>query len=691
MKVNASRKNVEFDTETARKITEKIQQARRAGKRIAFVYDRVSSDQQGDGMSLDYQSDNAAGYARRAGLEVVHYFTVIESASKGGRKIFNYMLDLALGFGVKNVIFKSTDRMSRNYNDLVRIENLMDKSGFQIHFYQSGTILNDKASSSDRFMLGIELAVAKHWSDKISQDVRQANLYKVKNNLAPQANLPCGYIYDKKNRRHLKDPAWQKTIQYIFDEFDTGDYTLGEMAKHLIKKKIPTVKGGKWKDTSVRRILVNPFYTGYFKFKGEIYKGRHEPYISKKRYDARLKTLRERKIQAKRISAKYRYGKFVKCFCGVTMSCTRHRDTKYVFHRSSCRHDGLISHIPEHKVDTLLEEAARRIKTNFSPRAAEFLKAILLRTAEQQACGRGSELAHCDKQLAKLEKRTGKLLELFSDGELNQTALRRKMGELEKQSEHTRETRLALAYDHDALTKNINEIVDKVLTFPDRLLAATPDNRVVIVRELADHVVWDRKTLKVAWKKPYAVFMTPEFQALLGDIEDFASRMRPRFFPSACHFETHSRRKVKKRMRGAENMAGSQNSGGPELPVSNKGGRAADSLSQNSGGPEWPVSNKDGRAAVSLSQKSGGPVLPVSKKGGWAASVSQNSPGSGSSTKAAKIEASGPGSRKNGAAMAGVTSFDKSTADQAFFVVDRFCKKFASASLRRVCQILMWG
>ena len=56
--------------------------------------------------------------------------------------------------------------MSRNYHDLVRIENLMDKSGFQIHFYQSGTNLNDKASSSDRFMLGIELAVAKHGSDK---------------------------------------------------------------------------------------------------------------------------------------------------------------------------------------------------------------------------------------------------------------------------------------------------------------------------------------------------------------------------------------------------------------------------------------------------------------------------------------------------------------------------------------------
>ena len=180
MKVNTPGKKHEFDTEAARQITEKIQQA------------------------------------RRAGLEVVHYFTVIESASKGGRKIFNYMLDMALGFGVKNVIFKSTDRMSRNYNDLVRIENLMDKSGFQIHFYQSGTILNDKASSSDRFMLGIELAVAKHWSDKISQDVRQANKYKVKKGLAPQTLAPYGYFYDKKNRRHLKDPACEKNIQFIF-------------------------------------------------------------------------------------------------------------------------------------------------------------------------------------------------------------------------------------------------------------------------------------------------------------------------------------------------------------------------------------------------------------------------------------------------------------------------------------------
>ena len=106
-----------------------------------------------------------------------------------------------------------------------------------------------------------------------------------------------------------------------------------------------------------------------------------------------------------------------------------------------------------------------------------------------------------------------------------------------KQSEHTRETRLALACDHDALTKNINEIVDKVLTFPDCLLTATPDKRVVIVRELADHVVWERKTLKVAWKKPCAVFMTPEFQTLMSDIEDFASRMRPaRILPSACHW-----------------------------------------------------------------------------------------------------------------------------------------------------------
>ena len=740
MIVNARRKKVEFDEATARQITEKIQQARRAGKRIAFAYDRVSSDHQGDGMSLDYQSDNAAGYARRAKLEVVHYFTVIESASKQGRKIFNYMLDMALGFGVKNVIFKSTDRMSRNYNDLVRIENLMDKSGFQIHFYQSGTILNDKASSSDRFMLGIELAVAKHWSDKIGQDVRQANFYKMKKGLAPQTLTPYGYIYDKKNRRHLKDPQTEKNVRFIFDEYDKGDYTLYELARVLNEKGISSPKGMAWSQSSVHRILTAPFYCGYFLYKGDMYKGNHEGYSTKKRYDARLKALKERTTQANRIKRKYRYGKFVKCSCGKTLSCMGRGKPRYQYLRTQCSHGKTF--LPETTVDKMLDDEVARIQSQFTSCSFEFLKEILKRTAERQSHGRGSELAHSEKLLAKLEKRTSKLLDLFSDGDLNQDSLRRKMSELETQSEHARETRLALSYDYDALIKNIAKTADRVQAFPTRYLAATRKDRTGIAREFIEHVVWDRKTLRLVWKKPYAAFMTPEFQTLLVDIELYASRMRPgkngqpgKTGPTGIRSSRSSESHFFPESGGATLIK--RGAGGAAADRPGEAGAGAGKISRGSGGAKYSGGDAGirpggaGAGAGNKSRGSGGAKnsdgdaeIRPGGAGAGDGKISRRSGGAKNSDGDAEIRPSGaarPGYRA--AILAGPTLIkfragrtastsdgasparsrrgrgaEKTagpvgatiTADQAAFIVEKFCKKFASARTQNALRITIY-
>ena len=166
-------------------IIENMKEARQRGLQLAFAYDRISDDVQSDGISLEYQSNGAEKYACEKGLCIIHNFCVIESASKEGRKVFNEMIDLALNFGVKNLIFKNTDRMSRNYQDLVRIESLIDKENFNIHFHQSQLVINQESSYNDRFLIGIQLAVAKHLSDKISQDVKEHNLFKAKKGVSP--------------------------------------------------------------------------------------------------------------------------------------------------------------------------------------------------------------------------------------------------------------------------------------------------------------------------------------------------------------------------------------------------------------------------------------------------------------------------------------------------------------------------
>src|SRR5271157_853268 len=153
-----------ISNDTFIKIMQGLKQARKEGKISAFAYDRVSTIEQTNGMSLEYQSQGAAKYANDKELYLVFCFAVAESASKEGRRIFNEMIDIALRYDVKNLIFKSTDRMSRNYRDLARIMDLIDHNDFAIHFYQTNKSISKNSTHDEKFMIGIEQAVAKHLS-----------------------------------------------------------------------------------------------------------------------------------------------------------------------------------------------------------------------------------------------------------------------------------------------------------------------------------------------------------------------------------------------------------------------------------------------------------------------------------------------------------------------------------------------
>ena len=110
--------------------------------------------------------------------------------------------------------------MSRNYRDLVEIEDMIDREGFQIHFYQNNKILNADSNHNDRFILGIEIAVAKQLSDKLSHDIKQVHQYKARQGIMP--GRVFGYKYDREMKRHHIDPEKENMLRFIFDTFDFG-------------------------------------------------------------------------------------------------------------------------------------------------------------------------------------------------------------------------------------------------------------------------------------------------------------------------------------------------------------------------------------------------------------------------------------------------------------------------------------
>jgi hypothetical protein len=64
-----------------------------------------------------------------------------------------------------------TDRVYRNIKDWVTIDEL----GIEVHFVKEAMVLSDDSRSSEKFMLGIKVLMAKTYIDKLGEEVRKSD------------------------------------------------------------------------------------------------------------------------------------------------------------------------------------------------------------------------------------------------------------------------------------------------------------------------------------------------------------------------------------------------------------------------------------------------------------------------------------------------------------------------------------
>jgi len=157
----------------------------------AVIYARVSSkEQEKEGYSIPAQLKLLNSYALDQGCRIVQEFVDVETAKKTGRPGFNSMVD----FFRKQLKSKSpkepchillvekTDRLYRNLKDWVTIDDL----NLDIHFVKENVVLSKDSRSSEKFMHGIKVLMAKNYIDNLSEETKKGMLEK-----AEQGIFPC--------------------------------------------------------------------------------------------------------------------------------------------------------------------------------------------------------------------------------------------------------------------------------------------------------------------------------------------------------------------------------------------------------------------------------------------------------------------------------------------------------------------
>ena len=142
----------------------------------AVIYIRVSSkEQQEEGYSLAAQRKLLLEYAKKAGLRVVAEFEEVASAKRPGRVGFEKMLAfLRKNPTVGHILVEKTDRLYRNPEDRVKIVEL----GRRVHFVKEGKVLGPESRSSEELMHDFQVAMAKNYSELLSEETRKGMLEK---------------------------------------------------------------------------------------------------------------------------------------------------------------------------------------------------------------------------------------------------------------------------------------------------------------------------------------------------------------------------------------------------------------------------------------------------------------------------------------------------------------------------------
>lgn len=492
-----------IDSTLAQKIITGIEEARKANLTPALAYERVSSKAQGDeGISLEYQEFNAEHYAHRKKIQIVHSFIVVESAKEKGRKNFNLMLDAALQYGIKDLIFKNTDRMCRNYHDWQRVQDLVDKHGYNIHFYQPNRVINVKSNYNDRFILDIEVATAKQLSQKISHDIREVHQYKAEQGISYK--WPFGYAFDKKQKKIIIDRENENLCRYIFDEFDNNRYSLNRFVDLLNEQGYRTQTGRPWRVSQLHRMLTNPFYHGEFMYKGELRKGSHDAYYDKQRYLERIEKLGCKYVGAKKRDFEFLLAGFLKCKCGRIMSGD-FKKGQYIYYRHVCPNSEKQIYLQEDAIFDMLDAMVKEVQ--FNSEFAEYLKELFVDSVSAKKKETKSELAMISRKISQCELEQERLVVELARGEINRDVVRKGIDTYQKQIDNLNKQRQTLSVDHHDFIFKVSDIIDTLRDMPSIYLAAPRLGKAEIIRSMADGAVIDGDNLELIWKKPYSFLL----------------------------------------------------------------------------------------------------------------------------------------------------------------------------------------
>jgi site-specific DNA recombinase len=285
------------------------------------VYARVSSkDQEKEGFSIPAQLRLLRDYATSNGFAIAHEFTDVETAKASGRTNFGQMLAYLQKHpgACRTILVEKTDRLYRNLTDYATLDEL----GVTIHLVKENQIIGPDSKSSEQFVHGIKVLVARNYSQNLGEETVKGMTEKARAGIYPSF-APVGYRNaDGPNGKRIivPDPEAAPVVREVFERFATGEYSVKRLAAQF-RDEGRTLRGRTLNSSLAHQILRKRLYMGEFDWDGKTYVGVHEPLVTGEGWQ-RVQDLLDARAENKtrKVKHDFAFTGLVRCgHCGCMM------------------------------------------------------------------------------------------------------------------------------------------------------------------------------------------------------------------------------------------------------------------------------------------------------------------------------------------------------------------------------------
>jgi site-specific DNA recombinase len=468
--------------------------------REAVLYVRVSSkEQEKEGFSIPAQRKLLTEYATQQGLEIIREFEDIETAKRAGRIAFSEMVTFLHEYHSPKpvLLVEKTDRLYRNIKDWVTIGDLE----IEVHLVKEGVILSDDSRSSEKFMHGIRVLMAKNYIDNLSEEVRKGMREK-----AEQGHWPTvahvGYVNNLEIRRIELDPVRGPFVAQLFERYAEGDVSLKEVTRIAGEIGLTHPRSNRrLVKSEVHRILRNPIYAGEFLWKGKRYKGHHEPIISMSLFE-QVQEVFEGANRPKYTKRQHAFTGLVTCGrCGCALTAEIKKGRYVYYHCTGGRGACGNTYVREEELSRLFADVVKRVQVPVD--VADWIAEALRESQDDKERFHRTAVMQLQQQYLAVQAKLDRAYDDRLAARITDELWVRKSGEWEAElasvrretARHERASR-----DYAATGSKILELAKNAHNL---FIRQDPREQARLLKTLVSNSTFDRGSLSVAYVKPF--------------------------------------------------------------------------------------------------------------------------------------------------------------------------------------------